>query len=95
MTAEDVTLELALKLLVAAPPLGPAPGQRPSRWWPINGRYGPYVKCGEETRSLRGGLSPLDVTLGAGPGFAWRSRRPGRGRGRPQGAAEGLRPPRR
>jgi DNA topoisomerase-1 len=28
-----------------------------------NGRFGPYVKCGEETRSLTAGISPLDVTL--------------------------------
>ena len=28
-----------------------------------NGRFGPYVKCGDETRSLARGLSPLDVTL--------------------------------
>ena len=28
-----------------------------------NGRYGPYVKWGSESRSLPAGLSPLDVTL--------------------------------
>ncbi|MHB1037839.1 MAG: type I DNA topoisomerase [Pirellulales bacterium] len=62
MQAEDVDLAMALKLLSLPRELG----VHPASSLPVivsNGRFGPYVKCGEETRSLPEGLSPLDVTL--------------------------------
>ena len=62
MQPEDVTLDVALKLLSLPRTLG----QHPQSGQPVvahNGRYGPYVKCDEETRSLPAGLSPLDVTF--------------------------------
>jgi DNA topoisomerase-1 len=63
MQPADVTLEVALQLLSLPRDLGadPASGQ------PVvahNGRFGPYVKCGDETRSLPAGVSPIQVTLG-------------------------------
>ena len=62
MTPETVDLETALKLLTLPRKLGAFPdnGEMITAY---NGRFGPYVKCGEETRSLPAGLSPLDVTL--------------------------------
>jgi DNA topoisomerase I len=62
MKPEDVDLATALKLLSLPRILG----NHPENGMPVeafNGRYGPYVKCGEETRSLGEELSPLDVTL--------------------------------
>jgi DNA topoisomerase-1 len=59
---EDVTLEVALKLLSLPRELG----TNPQTTLPVaayNGRFGPYVKSGEETRSLPAGLAPTDVTL--------------------------------
>jgi DNA topoisomerase-1 len=62
MTPQDVTLEVAIKLLSLPRELGthPESGQAVVAY---NGRFGPYVKCGDETRSLPAGTSPIEVTL--------------------------------
>ncbi|HTQ37570.1 MAG TPA: type I DNA topoisomerase [Pirellulales bacterium] len=62
MTAESVDLATALKLLTLPRNLGTHPenGQTVTAF---NGRFGPYIKCGEETRSLPAGVSPLEVTF--------------------------------
>jgi DNA topoisomerase-1 len=62
MAPADVDLALALKLLTLPRTLG----EHPDSKQPVvahNGRFGPYVKCGDETRSLPADISPLDVTL--------------------------------
>ncbi|OYP34550.1 type I DNA topoisomerase [Rhodopirellula sp. MGV] len=62
MTAEDITLETACKLLELPRNLGNFPdNDQPIE--AFDGRYGPYVKCEKETRSLPDGVSPLEVTL--------------------------------
>ncbi len=61
MKPEDVTLDVALKLLSLPRNLGPNPTGGESIVV-SNGRFGPYVKCGEETRSLPAGMSPIDIT---------------------------------
>ncbi|MEX2119293.1 MAG: type I DNA topoisomerase [Pirellulales bacterium] len=67
MDPEDVDLAAALKLLSLPRELGEhPPGNSPlagQKVWAYNGRFGPYVKCGQETRSLPSELSPLDITL--------------------------------
>jgi DNA topoisomerase-1 len=67
MQPGDVDLATALKLLSLPRDLGPHPeGASPLAGKPVvayNGRFGPYVKCGDETRSLPPEVSPLDVSL--------------------------------
>ncbi len=62
MEVADLTLELACKLLTLPRTLGknPEDGEEIAAF---DGRYGPYVKCGIETRSLPAGVSPLEVTF--------------------------------
>lgn len=62
MQPQEVTLQTALQLLELPKTLGtdPASGQ------PVevkSGRFGPYVQCGRETRSIPPETSPLTITL--------------------------------
>jgi DNA topoisomerase-1 len=59
-------------------------GAHPQNGQPVtahNGRFGPYVKCGEESRSLPSGVSPLSVTLQEALELLAKPK-PGRGPGR-------------
>ncbi|MGC4002161.1 MAG: topoisomerase C-terminal repeat-containing protein [Pirellulales bacterium] len=62
MTPDQVDLATALKLLQ----IPRVVGEHPESKEPItayNGKFGPYIKCGTETRSLPAEMTPLDVTL--------------------------------
>ncbi len=62
MKPEDVDLATAIRLLSLPRTLGVHPESNE----PIisqNGRFGPYIKCGTDTRSLPAGVSPIEVTL--------------------------------
>jgi len=61
MVPEDVTIEVALRLLSLPRDLGPFPDNGETIQ-AFNGKFGPYVKCGTETRSLPSDLSVLDIT---------------------------------
>jgi DNA topoisomerase-1 len=66
MTPETVTLEEAVALLSLPREVGRAVPPAGGEALPIlasNGRYGPYLKWGTETRSLPAGDSPLAVSL--------------------------------
>jgi len=62
MKPESVDLPMALKLLSLPRDLGKHATMNESIIV-SNGRFGPYVKCGSETRSLPAGVSPLEVTF--------------------------------
>ena len=83
MEPEDVDLETALKLLT----LPRTVGEHPESKEPIiahNGRYGPYVKCASETRSLPADISPLDVSLQQAVELLAQPKTQGRGRAAPK-----------
>lgn len=62
MEPAEVDLETAIKLLQLPRMLGNHP-EDGAEVVASNGRYGPYVKWNEETRSLPDDVSPIDVTL--------------------------------
>jgi DNA topoisomerase-1 len=75
----DVTLEAALKLLALPRTLG----QHPENGEDVvasNGRFGPYVKCGTDTRSLPKEMPPTDVTLEQALALLAQPKAQGRGR---------------
>jgi len=62
MSPESMTLEVALQLLSLPRNLGKNPESIDV--FAQNGKYGPYISCGKDTRSLPADLSPLSVDLG-------------------------------
>jgi DNA topoisomerase-1 len=60
MTAETIDFETALKLLTLPRNLGKYIG---ANIIVQNGKFGPYISCGKETRSLPNGFSPLDINF--------------------------------
>jgi DNA topoisomerase-1 len=86
MDVQQVDLATALSLLSLPRNLGEDPKSNQAIV-AHNGRFGPYVKCGEETRSLPADLSPLEVTLDEALALLAQPKTGGRGRAR---AAEPL-----
>ncbi len=80
---QDVDLELALRILALPKTLG----EHPESHDPVvahNGRFGPYVKCGSETRSLPSDIGLLSVTLADAPHLLAQPKARGRGRAAPK-----------
>ena len=61
MTPEDINLEVAVQLLSLPRTIGKFEGNNEDIVV-YNGRYGPYIKAGSETRTLSADLSPITIT---------------------------------
>jgi DNA topoisomerase-1 len=80
MNPADIDLATALKLLSLPRNLGNHP-QSGQPVMAFNGRFGPYIKSGDDTRSLPADVSPLDVTLDQALHLLAQPKAQGRGRG--------------
>jgi DNA topoisomerase-1 len=80
MNPSDIDLATALKLLSLPRNLGDHPQHAGQAVMAYNGRFGPYVKSGEETRSLPADVSPLDVSLEQAVHLLSQPKQHGRGR---------------
>ena len=88
MSPETVTLDDALRLLSLPRVVGELDSEEVTAQ---NGRYGPYIKKGSESRSLESEEQLFTVTARAGSGPA-RAAAAARGRGAARGPAQGTRP---
>jgi DNA topoisomerase-1 len=80
MAPESVTLEEALKLLSLPRTIGESEGEEVVA---ANGRYGPYIKKGKETRSLESEEQLFTVTLDEALALLAQPRPRGRGAAKP------------
>ena len=85
MEPDTVTLAQALATLSLPRTVGvakPPEGERDEPILAANGRFGPYLKWGKETRSIPAGDTPLSVTLEQALALFAQPKTGGRGRGR-------------
>jgi DNA topoisomerase-1 len=75
---DSVDLEIALEILSLPRVVGLNPADNIEIIC-SNGRYGPYITCGKETRSLTDDLSPLTITLDQALALLKEPKRRGRG----------------
>ncbi len=63
MAPDSVTLETALMLLSLPKVIGKSPEHNNEDITVLSGRFGPYIKCGSESRSIPADESPFSVTV--------------------------------